>query len=314
MSSETALAETRVQFLIDAFILHLRDERNLSPHTLRNYGSDLRHFYDYFVPNEERADEFHIAQLDHFTIREYLASLYERRQKKSSIARRLAAIRSFCRWLCREGHIEKNPADLVSTPRLEKKLPRHLSIEQVVALIETPKLSSPLEIRDRAILELLYGTGIRVGELVLLRIADIDLEKKWMRVQGKGGKERFVPFGGATLRTLNDYLSIRGRLGSGLSAREKRQDILFLNYKGGGLTTRSVARMIEKYAKQCPMLQRVSPHALRHSYATHLLAAGADLRAIQELLGHARLSTTQRYTEVSDQHIMDVYRRSHPKA
>lgn len=310
------MATGDLRVLIESFKAHLRDERNVSPHTLRNYASDLEQFYEYVSgrSRDSSMDDFELSNLDNFTIREYLATLYARHHKKSSIARRLAALRTFCRWLCREGYLQRNPADLVSSPRLEKKLPKHLSVAEVIALVETPQPSTPLGIRDRAILELMYGTGMRVGEVVRLNVSHVGLERRWIRVLGKGDKERFVPFGKATERTLRDYLAVRERLFSRKSGVVNDPGSLFLNYQGGRLTERSIGRMIEKYAKQSQLLKHVSPHALRHSYATHLLEAGADLRAIQELLGHARLSTTQRYTEVSLTKLIEVYQHSHPKA
>lgn len=302
--------------LIEGFLRHLQFERNLSPHTLRNYSSDLEQFRSHLLPagSATLPPDFDVGEIDHLTIRDFLSALYARRNGKSSVARKLATLRSFFKWLSREGYVTVNPAKLVSTPRLEKKLPVHLNVEETIALIETPEAWTPLGIRDRTILEVLYGTGIRVGELVRLKLEDVHLERRSVRVLGKGRKERFVPFGRTMQSRLREYLEIRHRLAPRSASDVKGSDRLFLNYRGGAITERSVARIIDKYVKRCPNVRRISPHSLRHSYATHLLDAGADLRAIQELLGHARLSTTQRYTHVSIQKLVEVYDRTHPKA
>lgn len=301
---------------IDDFIRHLKYERNASAHTLRNYESDLQQFYDYIAPpgkdGHRRAVD--IADLDHLTIREYMATLYEQNRKKSSIHRKVATLRTFFRYLCREGLLETNPAKMVSSPRVERKLPNHLTIEQMVRFIETPETETVLGKRDRAILELLYASGLRVSELVGLNLTDVDFANQSLRVRGKGRKERIVPFGAHAKAALQDYLTVRGELLAEAAQEEIDPGAVFYNYQGTRITTRSVGRMIDKYVAMCAELHHVSPHSLRHSFATHLLDAGADLRAIQELLGHARLSTTQQYTHVSIDRLMEVYDRSHPKA
>jgi integrase/recombinase XerC len=301
---------------IDRFADHLKYERNVSEHTLRNYLSDLEQFHDYLCPPDSSGNRrfVDVRQIDHITIRDYLSKLYRQKRKKTSIARKLAALRTFFKFLCREQVIEINPARLVSSPRLEQKLPRVLPIDDVIKFIETPNPDTVLGKRDRAILELLYATGMRVSELVGLNLNDIDFKHESIRVRGKGRRERIVPFGSKAKEALQSYLGVRGELL--IEAPEDQRDpmALFLNYQGTRITTRSVGRMIDKYVKECAMAHDISPHSLRHSFATHLLSAGADLRAIQELLGHARLSTTQIYTQVSMEKLMQVYDKTHPKA
>ena len=308
-----------MQKLIDDFMRHLKYERNASAHTLRNYESDLVQFYDHLAPaNKASKDgqrrEVPIGEIDNLTIREYMASLYDKQQKKSSIHRKVATLRTFFRYLCREGILENNPATLVSSPRVERKLPNHLTIEQMVRFIETPETETVLGKRDRAILELLYASGLRVSELVGLNLTDIDFENQTLRVRGKGRKVRIVPFGVHAKTALQIYLGVRGELLFEAEAEKIDPNAVFFIYQGTRITTRSVGRMLDKYVKMCADLHHISPHSLRHSFATHLLDAGADLRAIQELLGHARLSTTQQYTHVSMDKLMEVYGRSHPKA
>lgn len=295
---------------------HLKYERNVSAHTLRNYMSDLEQFYDYLCPVDATGNRrfVEIRQIDHITIREYLAKLYREKRKKTSIARKLATLRTFFKFLCREQVLEMNPARLVSSPRLEKKLPKVLSVDDVVRFIETPDTETVLGKRDRAILEMLYATGIRVAELAGINLDDIDFKNESIRVRGKRRKERIVPFGSKAKEALQDYLGVRGDLLIEAPEDQREPMALFMNYQGTRITTRSVGRMIDKYVTECAMAHDISPHSLRHSFATHLLSAGADLRSIQELLGHARLSTTQIYTQVSMEKLMEVYDKSHPKA
>ena len=316
--------------LLTQFLDHLRYERNVSAHTLRNYESDLRQFFDYLVPSKEepaakpaskrtlpsvvKRAEPNLKQIDHITIREWLSSLHSGKKKKASIARKLAALRTFFQFLVREGALELNPAKLVATPRKEKKLPVHLSIEDAIRFIETPDAETDFGKRDRAILELLYATGVRVSELVQLNLRDIDFKNKLLRVTGKRRKERIVPFGDPALKALKDYLDVREGFLLNAPATKRDEQALILNYQGTRMTTRSVGRLIEKYIQQCAGIHDISPHALRHSFATHLLDSGADLRDIQELLGHARLSTTQIYTHVSMEKLIEVYDKAHPKA
>ena len=305
--------------LLTQFLDHLRYERNVSTHTLRNYESDLRQFIDYLAPGDEskparKKPEPPIEQIDHLTIREWLAALHSDQKKKTSIARKLAALRTFFQFLVREGVVESNPAKLVATPRKEKKLPVHLSIEDAVRFIETPDPETDFGKRDRAILELLYGTGVRVSELVQLNLRDIDFKNRLLRVFGKRRKERIVPFGEPAAKALEDYLSVRGKFLLNAPPEKRDAQPLVLNYQGTRMTTRSVGRLVEKYIQLCAGIHDISPHALRHSFATHLLDSGADLRDIQELLGHARLSTTQIYTHVSMEKLIEVYDKTHPKA
>jgi integrase/recombinase XerC len=306
-----------METLLVQFFEHLRYERNVSEHTLRNYASDLGQFLDYIAPPNVQSGvrrDVDVKELDHITIREWLSSLHAAHKKKTSVARKLAALRTFFQFLVREGILELNPARLVSTPRLEKKLPVHLSIEDAVCFIETPDLDTDLGVRDRAILELLYATGVRVSELTKLNLADIDFKGKLLRVTGKRRKQRMVPYGDPALYALLKYLSVRNAFLHNAPTSERDPFAVFLNYQGTRITTRSVGRMVDKYIQICAGIHNISPHSLRHSFATHLLDSGADLRDIQELLGHARLSTTQIYTHVSMEKLIEVYDRSHPKA
>ena len=307
--------------LLTQFLDHLRYERNVSAHTLRNYESDLRQFIDYVAPakadgktGSQKREEPGLAQIDHLTIREWLATLHSDHKKKTSIARKLAALRTFFQFLVREGIVEANPAKIVATPRKEKKLPVHLSIEDAVRFIETPDAETDFGKRDRAILELLYATGVRVSELVNINLRDIDFNHKLLRVFGKRRKERIVPFGDPAAKALQDYLAVRENFLLNAPATKRDAQPLILNYQGTRMTTRSVGRLVEKYIRLCAGIHDISPHALRHSFATHLLDSGADLRDIQELLGHARLSTTQIYTHVSMEKLIQVYDKAHPKA
>lgn len=296
------------------FLQHLRYERNVSRHTLRNYSSDLEQFRDYLF-KIDTGTEIPVSEIDHLTIREWMSSLHGLSKKKTSIARKLASLRTFFQFLVREGILENNPAKLVATPKIERKLPNHLSMEDAVRFIETPDLNTDLGKRDRAILEFLYSTGMRVGELVGLNLKDIDFRDKSVRVTGKRNKQRILPFGEPALQALLHYLSeTRPAFLNNCPPAERDEKAVFLNYKGTRITTRSVGRMVDKYIKRCADVHDISPHSMRHSFATHLLDQGADLRDIQELLGHARLSTTQIYTQVSMEKLIEVYDRAHPKA
>ncbi len=301
---------------IEDFKKYLMYERNASEHTLRNYLSDLEQFHDFLCPADVAGErrEVPLPDVDNITIREYMASLYDRKKKKTSIARKLATLRTFFRYLCREGVLELNPAQLVASPRLEKKLPNHLTIEEAIRFIEMPDLDTVLGKRDRAILEMLYATGIRVSELVGMNIEDIDFKHLSILVRGKGRKERIVPFGEHARKSLELYLGVRGQLLAHAPEDKVEAKAVFYNYQGTRITTRSVGRLIDKYIKECADIHHISPHSLRHSFATHLLNAGADLRSIQELLGHVRLTTTQQYLHVSNDRLMEVYDKAHPKA
>ncbi len=295
------------------FLQHLKYERNVSPHTLRNYASDLEQFKLHLFSVEKRTD-MPVADIDRLTIREWMAGLHAD-HKKTSVARKLASLRTFFQFLIREGTLESNPAKQVATPKIERMLPNHLSIEHAVRFIETPDVNTDLGRRDRAILEFLYATGIRVGELVGINISDVDFRERMVRVTGKRKKQRIVPFGEPAAQALILYLeNTRGVFLNNCPEAARDPQALFLNYQGTRITTRSVGRMIDKYIKQCADIHDISPHSLRHTFATHLLDSGADLRDIQELLGHARLSTTQIYTQVSMEKMIEVYDKAHPKA
>lgn len=303
--------------LLEQFFEHLRYERNVSEHTLRNYASDLEQFYSYIAPPDAEGGArraVDVKQIDHITIREWLSSLHTAQKKKTSVARKLAALRTFFQFLVREGVVELNPAKLVATPRLEKKLPNHLSVEDAIRFIETPDIETDLGKRDRAILEFLYATGVRVSELTKLNLNDIDFKEKLVRVTGKRRKQRVLPFGDPALHAILNYLTVRNRFLQNAAPDERDEQAVFLNYQGTRITTRSVGRMVDKYIQICAGIHNISPHSLRHSFATHLLDSGADLRDIQELLGHARLSTTQIYTHVSMEKLIEVYDKTHPKA
>jgi integrase/recombinase XerC len=295
------------------FLQHLEYERNLSPHTLRNYASDLEQFRAYLLGIEKR-DDIDAADIDRLTIREWMASLHDD-HKKTSVARKLASLRTFFQFLIREGKLESNPAKMVATPRIERKLPNHLSVEDAVRFIEAPDINTDLGRRDRAILEFLYATGIRVAELVGINVADVDMRERVVRVTGKRNKQRMVPFGEPALQALLHYLErTRGTFLNECPVAERDANALFLHRRGGRLTTRSVGRLVDKYIKRCADIHNISPHSLRHTFATHLLDSGADLRDIQELLGHKLLTTTQIYTQVSMEKMIEVYDKAHPKA
>ena len=286
------------------FIRHLR-ERNASPHTVKAYSSDLLLFATY-------AGSRRWNQIDHVAIRGFLSQLYDKGLSKTSVARALAAVRSLYRWLAREGVVEQNPAKLVATPKLAKKLPRVPTIEEMNSVIdgEMPEVAAFPE-RDRLMLELLYGCGIRNSELTGINLDDIRLSAEAILIRGKGKKERYVPFGDAVKAGLSVYLPERQKW---LGARGKQCAALLINRRGGRLTTRSVGRIIKKIAVAKGLSPDVHPHTLRHAFGTHMLEEGADLRAIQELLGHERLATTQRYTQLSMKHVLQVYDQTHPRA
>lgn len=322
---------------LKAFLEHLRLNENASAHTVRAYDSDLSQLLAFLASHlNRRVSELTPADLDHLNARAFLVDLHKRGNSKASAARKLSAIRAFGRYLRREGIIEGDPAALVGTPKREARIPNHLAVEEMSKLLETPDTSGPLGRRDKAILELFYASGLRLSELVGLDVEDVNLPARVVRVLGKGRKERIVPFNqsaaGALRAWLGDRESLRrgqtgvrpgsdhlGRARGGAKfaipqRRRQTREALFLNYQGGRLSTRSVDKLVRRYVSECSTRYGISPHALRHSFATHLLEAGADLRAIQELLGHARLSTTQRYTHVNAAQLIDTYRKAHPKA
>jgi integrase/recombinase XerC len=303
------LRRTIIERATDDFQRHLR-ERNASPHTIKAYTGDLDAFAAYIGQRDWKA-------IDHVAIRGFLSHLYDKGLSKTSVARALAAVRSLYRWLAQEGVLEHNPAKLVSTPRLPKKLPRVPTIEEVNSVLDgkMPEVASFPE-RDRLLFELLYGCGIRNSELVGINLEDINLSNEAILIRGKGKKERVVPFGGSARDALAHYLPWRQQLLATLSRTRARShtSALLVNQRGGRLTTRSVGRIVKRIAVAKGLSPDVHPHTLRHAFGTHMLEEGADLRAIQELLGHERLATTQRYTQLSVKHMMDVYDQTHPRA
>jgi integrase/recombinase XerC len=304
---------------LKAFLEHLRLNENASAHTVRAYDSDLTQYLAFLAGHAgRRVSELEPSHLDHLGARAWLGDLNKRGNTKSSAARKLSAIRAFGRYLRREGILEGDPAALVGTPKREQRIPNHLAVEEMSKLLEMPDTSQPLGRRDKAILELFYASGLRLSELVGLDLEDVNLSGRVVRVLGKGRKERIVPFNRTTAEALRAWLadreSLRHAPPEDRASRRRARDPLFLNYQGGRLSTRSVDKLVRRYVAACSTRYGISPHALRHSFATHLLEAGADLRAIQELLGHARLSTTQRYTHVNAAQLIETYRKAHPKA
>jgi integrase/recombinase XerC len=294
------------------FLDDLRHRRGVSEHTLRGYRADLRQFTGYLA-EELRIPSLRlrVEAIDALALRGFLAHLHRQGTARSSVARKLAALRTFFRFLIREGRLARNPALTLATPRVPKKVPARLEEQEIEKLLETPDPATPLGRRDRALLELLYATGLRVSELVGLDRSAVELEARLVRVWGKGKKERIVPFGEPAAEALERYASDR----AALAARGSRaDDALFLNARGGRLTARSVHRLVRRHLRQAALRSGLSPHSLRHAFATHLLERGADLRAIQELLGHASLSTTQKYTQVSTAQLLRVYEKTHPRA
>jgi len=300
----TRSGSTCVEKAIDKFLHSLR-QRNASVHTIKAYTQDLNNFAAYVGSRNWR-------NIDHLTIRGFLSQLYEKGLNKTSVARALAAVRSLYRWLAQEGVVEQNPATLVSTPKLPKKLPRVPTIEEMNTVLDgqMPEVASFPE-RDRILFELLYGCGIRNSELIGINLDDIRLSSEVILIRGKGKKERYVPFGDSVKAALASYLPVRQQK---LAERRKITPALLINQRGGRLTSRSVGRIIKKIAVAKGLSPDVHPHTLRHAFGTHMLEEGADLRSIQEMLGHARLSTTQRYTQLSMKHVLEVYDQTHPRA
>jgi integrase/recombinase XerC len=302
---------------LKAFLEHLRLNENASPHTVRAYESDLSQYLAFLATHVgKRVSELTPAHLDHLGVRAFIAELNKRGNAKASAARKLSAIRAFGRYLRREDVIDSDPAALVGTPRRETRIPNHLAVDEMSALLGAPDTSGPLGRRDQAILELFYASGLRLSELVGLDLDDVNLSGRVVRVLGKGRKERIVPFNTTAAAALKAWMADRSAFppAKRVLKNRRQQDPLFLNYRGGRLSTRSVDKLVRRYVAACSTRYGISPHALRHSFATHLLEAGADLRAIQELLGHAQLSTTQRYTHVNAAQLIETYRKAHPKA
>ncbi len=299
---------TALSPLLEQFRVHLTDEKGSSPHTIRNYLIDLVDFERYLVERMKLS----LLAASHAAIRGYMGTLAVD-HAPSSRARRLASIKSFYKYLVRQKLLPGSPAKLVKSPKLPKALPKVLPVDELFAILEMPSQKTVLGLRDRAILEILYGGGLRISELCGLNLLDVDRSGRIIRVMGKGSKERLCPVNAQAIRSLEAYLARRGEL---LAVPREGQDAdaVFLNFRGGRLTPRSIARHLDAYVVQCALQRKVSPHALRHSFATHLLGGGADIRSIQELLGHASLSTTQRYTHVSWEQLQAVYDAAHPRA
>jgi tyrosine recombinase XerC len=285
---------------IDKFINYLKVEKNAAEHTIKNYTVDLDSF-SLFIQDMD------IAQIDHLALRRFLAEMRSKAYSKRTIARKLASLRSFFKFLYREGYIKSNPIAAISSPKLDKKLPTFLDVNQVTRVIMKPDTNTDAGLRDRAILETLYSTGIRVSELVGLDLQDVDFISGVIKVFGKGSKERIVPVGDEALNAIRRYNDKKDK-------KDKAKDAVFLNNHGGRLTDRSVRRVLDKYIHACAIEEKISPHSLRHSFATHLLDRGADLRSVQELLGHMNLSTTQIYTHVTMDRLKTVYDKAHPRA
>lgn len=292
-----------IKSTVDSFLSYLTGEKNASPHTIKNYRIDLREFTA-FIKDKSLQD------ITYLEIRSFLAHLQTKEYSKSSISRKLACLRSFFKYLVRENKVESNPVASISTPKREKKLPVFLTPDEIVKLLEAPSKNKWEEKRDKSILETLYSSGLRVSELMGLNQEDVDLFSGLVRVRGKGKKERIVPLGQVALKAMRGYLEYhpRPKLSRGVKVP------LYLNRSGGRLTDRSIRRMINKYTKRIGLIKDISPHTLRHSFATHMLDRGADLRSVQELLGHENLSTTQIYTHVTTKRLKEAYDTAHPRA
>lgn len=301
---------------IDGFLTYIADERRFSPRTVLAYRTDLERFTNFWETEfaNEQAGRTPLTRIDTLTVRSYLAHLHRARLANRSLARHLSTLRSFFRWACREGHLEKNPARGLPSPRTPRTLPRALTLPDTERLLSAEE-EGPVPERERALFELLYATGLRVSEAAGLDLEDVDFSARLLRVTGKGSRERIVPFGETAADALREYLPSRAALRSGVEEDDPESgEPLFVNARGGRLTTRSMARLLKRRLRAAGLPAEISPHALRHTFATHLLQAGADLRAIQELLGHASLSTTQKYTHLDAARLREVYRQSHPKA
>ena len=319
-----------MEYYIEQFITYLAHERNLSAHTIKNYRSDLEQFQNFLrhlnsISGEQPdVPQIDIQQIDRITIQAFLGHLYSQKKKKSSIARKLAALKAFFHFLWKKSYLESNPIRNIAFPKLPQRLPALFQQEEIEQLLEGISGIDILTLRDLAILELLYATGIRVEELAQLQLKDFNIHERRIKIRGKGNKERIVVFGVPAAEALTRYLSRRDELEQQHKATafqsEKNvlpaatQNAVFLNYKGTPLSSRSIRRIVKKYVKKADLDRELSPQSFRHSFASHLLQAGADLRVIQELLGHSSLSTTQRYTHISIDNLLDIYKRSHPKA
>ena len=293
---------------IDAFILYLKEERNLSPHTSENYGRDLGELLGFL--RGKGSLFLNPKRIDHGLARSYLRYLEKRGLKRKSIARKIASSRSFFKYLLREGGAETNPFEFLLTPKLEKRLPHFLYPEEIKKLIDSVETTKPSGIRDKAIFETLYATGMRVSEVIKLSLSDLDLAAGEVKVIGKGSKERIVLIGSHAISLLKRYIKeARPKM-----AKARKKEILFVSRLGKKLTTRSIERMVRKYARKCGLKKKITPHVIRHTFATHLLSGGADLRTVQELMGHSSLSSTQIYTHITKERLKSVYDNAHPRA
>jgi len=290
---------------IDQFLASLKHEKNASPHTIASYKRDLLQLAGYL---EER--KVVLRRIDNVILRGFLARLHENQNKKSTVARKLAAIRSFFQFCIKKKWLEDNPAKVVATPKQEKHVPSFLSEDEMAQFLDLPQANQPLDLRDKAALELLYATGMRVSELAGLNLDDLNFSERLIRVRGKGKKERLIPFGRKAVDSLTFYIRSRPQINKG-NIEDKA---LFLNYRGERLSSRSVERIVDKYIRVTAVRRKISPHSLRHSFASHLLSRGADLRVIQELLGHESLATTQKYTHINLKQLLEVYKKSHPRS
>lgn len=290
---------------LEGFIAYLKYEKNASPHTISNYRRDLLQLAHYL-----ESKKLSLKDIDNIVLRGFLAVLYDRGEKKSTVGRKLAAIRSFFQFCVRKRWMDDNPAKVVSTPKQDKSVPSFLSEEEMQEFLDLPQTAKPLDLRDKAMLELLYATGIRVSELVGICLEDVKFASRLIRIKGKGKKERLVPFGRTAEKSLRSYLRVRPLL----NKEQVEETTFFLNYRGQKLSSRSVERTVDKCIQRSAVRRKISPHSLRHSFASHLLSRGADLRIIQELLGHESLATTQKYTHLDLKHLLDVYRKSHPRS
>jgi integrase/recombinase XerC len=303
--------------LVEMFVEYLGRERGYSRHTLRNYRIDLRQFLQFLTSREKKSKDEKITRedeetLDPWVMREYLGQLYGR-YRRTTIARKLSSVRSFFHFLEKKGLVERNPAEYIATPKLEKYIPGYLPVDDVFRLLARPTRETAMGLRDLALLEVLYSCGFRVSEMESLNVSNIDFEERLVRVIGKGDKERIVPIGRHAVRAVRIYLEasgyVRRKAGNPLP-----DGPLFINYRGQRLSSRSMGRIIKRYARESGLNSEISPHSMRHTFATHLLDGGADLRSVQELLGHASLSTTQKYTHVSLDRLMEVYDKAHPRS
>jgi len=300
--------------LVDVFLESLRHERQFSAYTLRSYAGDLAQFFDHLDPGDGTDPDAEALAADPLTIRAFLAAMHERGYRPSTVARKIATLRSFYKWLCREGMREGNPMTLIRTPRRERALPKAIDADRVERLLSAPDASSTLGLRDRAILETLYATGVRVGELAGLSRGDADLDDRSLLVRGKGRRQRIVPLSRHVVTALETYLDALGTDPAFRHVEEGPGAPVFVNRHGGRLSSRSIRRNLDKYLLEAGLDPGISPHTLRHSFATHLLDNGADLRSVQELLGHRSLSTTQVYTHLSTRRLREAYEKAHPRA